>query len=188
MTTESEPGCAQRENSEKVARNNPGSVLHTLRDLDVELPCEETWQKSTRQPPPAFLPAPPGKRPRYEIGTGLIDVHMLAQARRGDVLIPEAEIAQPPATPPAHPSARGQFSRLGPPLPAARVPEPSPKAASLAKEHTPSPLMLQVRGFVLGALCTGVLTVSLLARVATHSWPGTLIEGGSPSPSAARCP
>jgi hypothetical protein len=44
--------------------------------------------------------------------------------------------------------------------------------------------MLQVRAFLLGVLCTGVLTGSLLVCSATHSGLETLSESGSPVPRA----
>jgi hypothetical protein len=157
MTTQIGPGQAAREHSESAARDAAGSVLQALQGLIPDPPREEEPRATSPRPSLALLPARPGKTSRREATTGLIDVRALAAARlaRG-------------AEPSARPVARTSLASQSPPIAPAR---PSSATAPAAGSRSASSLFLQLRAFLLGALCAGALTGSLIARAASVSSP-----------------
>jgi hypothetical protein len=162
MTMRIGPGQAAREHSDSAARG--GSVLQALQGLLPDPPRAEEPRATSQRPSPALLPVRPGKASRPETTTGIIDVRALAAARL----------------------ARGAGPSLAsPPFSLAR---PSPAAAPAAGSKSASLLFLQVRAFLLGALCAGALTGSLIARAASVSSATnapTADDGDSPAREVA---
>lgn len=143
MTTRIGPGQAAREHSDPAARG--GSVLQALQGLLPDPPRAEESPATSQRPSLALLPARPGKASRSETTTGLIDVRALAAT---------------------HIARGARPSLASPPLSPTR---PSPVAAPITGSKSASSLFLQVRAFLLGALCAGALTGSLIARAASVS-------------------
>lgn len=165
------------------ANCNSGSVLQALQGLNQSSPPGETQPVSSGQPSPAFLPARPGKTSRCVEGTGVIDVRALAAIRRLRGQAPFATgpvggCSPPTATSPSTtPSlcSTGQQQGLYVLSMADDVPRSSPVVASPSMQAESSLWFLQVRAFVLGALCASLLLGSIFVRVVPHqdalSWP-----------------
>jgi len=158
MTTRSQPDRAGKTDTRKPT-DDGGSVLQALAGLTASPPPGREPPPRPSRPSAAFLPVPPDRRARPEPGTGIIDVHLLAQARRGDVFGPANEDSRPAAN----------LSRLhgqGPPAP--QLPPP-PAAASQTTAR--SLRMVQLRAFLFGVLCTGAIAGSLLMRAGRSEAP-----------------
>lgn len=152
MTMRANPGVMVRQPSEQAVAGDRSSVLQALRDLSPA-PAREESLRPAQRPSPAFLPARPDVSRLDPTGTGVIDVRELAAARR------RLGLAAPPAP---------GWSLVEPP-PAPCLPAPPPAAPPVVipcEPRPPSMLFLQVRAFVLGALCAGALAGSLIVRAA----------------------
>lgn len=161
MTMQARPGVVVRQPSERAVTGDRGSVLQTLRDLSPAPACEEPRASASRGPSPAFLPARPDDASQLEpTSTGVIDVRELAAAGQRLGMAP--------------PTAPG-FSLAKPPHPVVsrppvQPPSVPPVSTTPVAPRAPSTLFLQARAFVLGALCAGALTGSIVLAAA---WTAT---------------
>lgn len=155
MTMRARPGVVVRQPSERAVAGDRGSVLQALRDLSpapAPAPAREEPRRPAQRPSPAFLPARPDASRLDPTSTGVIDVREMAAARRRLGM--------------AAPTAPGWSLVVPPVAPPAPQPVAPPVAAVASEPRSPSPLALQVRAFVLGALCAGALMGSLIVGAA----------------------